>query len=364
MGIKHVEIESVIQRLIEQLIGLSDDAGEFLLSYDGGKINNCKVWKLWDWAQGVGLYGLMKRVERCNDPKALAEINRWFTARAAEPMVAKNINSMAPILTAVGMAARTNDPKWHALIHEWGEWVMHDLPRTEEGGFQHTVIDKLNDQELWDDTLMMTVLALTRIGLLLNRPHYVEEAKRQFMVHARYLTDTETGLWFHGWCFKGRHNFARALWARGNSWVTIAIPEFLEMLALSPADSLRLFLQEVLATQVKALAKRQRSDGLWHTILDDDTAYPEASATAGFAYGIMKAVRLGYLPDHYLRCGTLAAEIVFTNISDSGELRQVSFGTPMFYTVDEYKKIPLTAMPYGQAMAMLALEEYLLADQT
>ena len=39
-----------------------------------------------------------------------------------------------------------------------------------------------NDEQLWDDTLMMTVLPLAKIGLVLNRPHYVEEAKRQFMV--------------------------------------------------------------------------------------------------------------------------------------------------------------------------------------
>ena len=52
------------------------------------------------------------------------------------------------------------------------------------------------------------------------------------MLHVKYLQDSRTGLWFHGWTFDGRHNFAKALWARGNSWVTIAIPEFIEMLDL------------------------------------------------------------------------------------------------------------------------------------
>jgi hypothetical protein len=31
--------------------------------------------------------------------------------------------------------------------------------------------------------------------------------------------DTTTGLWFHGWQFDGNgggHNYAKALWARGN----------------------------------------------------------------------------------------------------------------------------------------------------
>ncbi len=44
--------------------------------------------------------------------------------------------------------------------------------------------------------------------------------------------DRETGLWFHGWNYEGRHNFARARWARGGSWLTMVIPDFLELVDL------------------------------------------------------------------------------------------------------------------------------------
>jgi unsaturated rhamnogalacturonyl hydrolase len=63
----------------------------------------------------------------------------------------------------------------------------------------------------------MTVLLLAKIGRVLNRLHYVEEAKRQFLIYIKYLFDTQTGLFFHGWTFDGNHNFARTRWARGNS---------------------------------------------------------------------------------------------------------------------------------------------------
>ena len=85
---------------------------------------------------------------------------------------------------------------------------MDGLPRTEEDGFQHIVFNSENRQQLWDDTLMMSVLPLAKIGKLLDRPHYVEEARRQFMLHIKYLVDRKTGLWFHGWTFDGRHHFA------------------------------------------------------------------------------------------------------------------------------------------------------------
>ncbi len=47
------------------------------------------------------------------------------------------------------------------------------------------------------------------------------------------------------------------------------------------------------------------------------------------------------------------------NISPEGELLQTSFGTGMGGNLDFYREIPLTSMPYGQAMAILCLTEYL-----
>ncbi len=65
--------------------------------------------------------------------------------------------------------------------------------------------------------------SLAKIGKVLGKESYVEEAKYQFLLHIKYLYDAKTGLWFHGWTFEeGRHNFADAHWARGNCWITLA----------------------------------------------------------------------------------------------------------------------------------------------
>jgi unsaturated rhamnogalacturonyl hydrolase len=53
-----------------------------------------------------------------------------------------------------------------------------------------------------------------------------------------------------------------------------------------------------------------------------------------------------------------AVKAVLANIDASGELRNVSFGTPVFNDLDGYRNIKLTSMPYGQAMAILALGEF------
>jgi unsaturated rhamnogalacturonyl hydrolase len=252
---------------------------------------------------------------------------------------------------------------------------------------QHITYLTPNTQQLWDDTLMMTVLPLAKIGKVLGRPHYVEEAKRQFLVHIKYLFDSRTGLFYHGWQFDPSaeggvgHNFARALWARGNSWLTIVIPEFLELLETADGglaaanDPLRIHLLDTFSAQCRTLARLQEpSSGLWRTLLDqpaDEGSYPEASATAGFAYGILKGRRKRFLktpPDmssrqnidspSYDDVAVAAIKAILENVTEHGELLQVSFGTGMGDSLQFYKDIKKTGMPYGQAMVIMALGEF------
>ena len=357
--IAYSTVRKKIDLLIDNLVNITDETGEFLLKLEDGRVIDTKGWGDWEWTHGIGLYGLLKYWDMTGESKAQAIIEDWFADRFSEGTPTKNVNTMSPFLTLAYMQERTGNRSYLPYLDVWAEWVMRDMPRTEEDGLQHIVFNAENHQHLWDDTLMMSVLPLAKIGLLLDRPHYVEEAKRQFMLHTKYLTDRKTGLWFHGWTFDGRHNFADARWARGNCWVTIAIPEFIELLDLPETDSLRLFLIETLEAQIKALVETQHEDGLWHTLLDDPDSYLEASAAAGFAYGILKAVRKGYVGKEYFPCAEKAINAVIEHIDETGELQQVSFGTPVFDTLQGYKDIPLTSMPYGQSMAILALVEYM-----
>ncbi|MFA9440750.1 glycoside hydrolase family 88 protein, partial [Uliginosibacterium sp. sgz301328] len=120
------------------------------------------------------------------------------------------------------------------------------------------------------------------------------------------------------------------------------------------------FLLDTLRAQVNALARLQDTNsGLWHTLLDDRSSYLEASATAGFAFGMLKGIRKRYLSSAYLPVAVKAIDAVIAKIDAKGELTQVSFGTPMGATLQFYKDIKLTSMPFGQSMAILALTEYL-----
>jgi unsaturated rhamnogalacturonyl hydrolase len=202
---------------------------------------------------------------------------------------------------------------------------MYELPRTKYGGLSHMTYNSKNSEELWDDTLMMSALPLVKIGLILNRPHYVEEVKRQFLLHIKYLVDTKSGLFFHGWTFAdGGHNFARALWARGNSWLTIAIPEVIDLLDLPPNDAFRIHLLDTFEAQCRALLSYQEENGLWRTLIDvpqSEGSYIESSATAGFAYGMLKGLRMRYIQGGEFRDSAVKAiKATLGKVSESGEL--------------------------------------------
>ena len=351
-------VQELVHRLADNLVAIVDGTGEFLLRLDDGRVIDTKGWAGWEWTHGVGLYGMWQYYDQTGDAKFRDIIDSWFAARLAEGTT-KNVNTMAPFLTLACRYEETRDRTTLPWLDSWAEWAMRAMPRTPHGGMQHITLAEENHHQLWDDTLMMTVLPLAKIGLLLDRPHYVREATFQFLTHVAYLMDRETGLWFHGWTFDGRHNFARARWARGNSWITMVIPDFLELVDPPESDPVRRFLIEVLQAQVAALAEVQDDSGLWHTLLDDPSSYLEASATAGIAYGILKAVRKGCLDAGYAVVAEKAVRAIVANISADGELQQVSFGTGMGPDLDFYRNIPRTSMPYGQAMAILCLVEYL-----
>lgn len=352
-------LKKLIHSVTDNLIHIKDETGQFLLRLDDGRVIDTKGWAGWEWTHGVGLYGIYQYYQQTGDEQMRDIIDGWFADRFAEGATTKNVNTMAPFLTLAYRYEETRNPALRPWLESWAEWAMYQMPRTDYGGMQHITLAEENHQQMWDDTLMMTVLPLVKIGKLFNRPEYTEEATYQFLLHVQNLMDRETGLWFHGWTWQGRHNFARARWARGNSWLTIVIPDFLELMDLPEQNAVRRFLVQVLENQVAALERCQHESGLWHTLLDDAHAYLEASATAGFAYGILKGIRKRYLPARYAPVAQKAIAGVVGLITPDGELQQVSFGTGMGHDLAFYRHIPLTAMPYGQAMAILALSEYL-----
>ena len=314
-------------------------------------------YQYWEWTQGVGLYGLWKLFSYEKKESYLEMLTRFYDRQIGIGFPALNVNTAAPYLAMSFLAEYTGEEKYLRPCVEAAEKIMSEFPRTDEGGFQHKTSDSLNEQELWDDTLYMTVLFLANMGRILRNQAMTEEAQYQFLLHEKYLCDKVSGLWYHGWTFKEKNNFAGAFWGRGNCWITMAIPEFLEICDCN--EAVKRLLVNTLREQVQSLRALQAENGMWHTLVDDADSYVEASATCGFAYGILRAVKAGLVDKSYLETAAKAVSPIMDCISEDGVVRQVSYGTPMGRTTrDFYKQIELKSMPYGQALAILFLMEY------
>lgn len=356
MGLLARHIREKLNLLVVGMTGLRAD-GRFHEPNLDGSAGDYISFDSWEWPQGVGLYGLIRLWLFTGRDDLRQVIETWYAARIEAGLPKLNVNTTAPMLGLSVLWRETRDPRWLPVLDAWADRVMAEMDRTPEGGFAHHVSDKVNDGELWDDTLYMVALFLASHGQATGRTDLVDEAARQFLVHARYLADRRTGLWFHGWTFEGHHNFAEARWARGNAWITAGMLDLFDLADM--ARPVKDHLLGVLSAQVDALLPLQAPSGAWRTLLDDPSSYEEISATAGIGYGLLKGFRLGLGTPQWRDAGLKAVAAVLDNIDADGVVLNVSYGTRMGHDLQFYRDIPIQPTGYGQALAILCLAEAL-----
>ena len=320
-----------------------------------GDIHDHLTLDTWEWPQGVAVYAMYKLYKATGNKQTLEDMRAWYARHLAKGLPSKNVNTMAPMLGMTLLYKETGDETYRPIIEEWSQWVMTQMPRTQEGGLQHITSDDVNEQQLWDDMLYMTCLFLYQAGDALGREDMKQEAEYQFLLHIKYLHSPKTGLWYHGYCFQGRHHFGQAYWGRGNSWFTACAVDFAEWI---PDGPVRRLILNTWQEQCKALLSVQDPEsGLWHTLLDQPDSYLETSASAAIAYGLLKGSRLGLLDEDCRAAGEKALQGVIAQVAEDGTVQGVSYGTPMGWTQDFYRTIPIQPTAYGQGLTFLMLTE-------
>jgi unsaturated rhamnogalacturonyl hydrolase len=122
--------------------------------------------------------------------------------------------------------------------------------------------------------------------------------------------DAKTGLLYHGWDESKEQRWADKttgrsphFWGRAMGWYAMALVDALEH--FPETHPRRGELIAILGRLAAAVEKYQEpKSGLWWQVLDKGNAkgnYLEASASAMFVYSIAKAVKLGYLPESYMK---------------------------------------------------------------
>lgn len=319
----------------------------------------------WDWPQGIGLYGINK-LQKINFLDNNEFFYNWFKNNLNIGLPSKNVNTTAPLLTLIDLCDKFEEDEFEELCIEWANWLMNELPKTKEGGFQHvttSLTDRngiiLNEEQVWIDTLFMMVLFLNKMGIKYNRQDWIEESIYQVSFHIKYLYEKKNGLFYHGWSFIENNNFGEIFWCRGNSWFTLGIIEFIESCGERLDEGIKRFFLMTYKAQVDALVKLQSEEGGWHTVLNDSTSYLEVSGTAGIVAGIYKGLQLQILEEKYEVIAKKGLEFILKNIDEDGTVLNVSGGTGIGMDKEHYKNIIIAPMAYGQSLTIVALAEAL-----
>ena len=291
--------------------------------------------KEWDWSQGIVLFGIYQLFRGTRRPELLDFMLKWFDNHISKGLPEKNINTMCPLLTLNYLYEETGKENYLNLCKEWANYAIQQLPRTKEGGLQH--LDHTG--QLWMNTLYMSVLFLSRAGVLLRDDILIQEGIRQLLIHIKYLSDPVTGLFYHRWSFEGDQHLDAALTAEGNAWYIAGLVDYVEIVNLP--KGVNDILLSTLQRQAEAFEKYQDAEGMWHMLVNQpETTGVDVSATAAISYGLLKATRKGMIESRYGLAGIRGLKAIEKRMNESGIQQEVS-----------------AHCLYGQIMALLLLGE-------
>ncbi len=308
----------------------------------------------WDWVPGVGVISILAYGKLMNNHEAIEYLLQW-TARNKQLSEQVNvINSMAPYAIFPDLY-RLGGEHWYLdTALNVGDWMLTEAPRTREGTFEHTVTENVQfSEQVWADSLFMTVLFLARLAKLTGDRKYAIEAEFQLLGHLRVLQDPSTGVLFHGWNCEEKNHMSSARWTRANAWVILAIPWIAEEIGTTTPFSDEIV--ERYQRLAAGLRHFQGVSGMWSTVMDQSEFYKETSGSAGIAAGCLAGMRLGWLDDSYKKAINLALYGVIDRIDPDGTVQGVSGGTPVMPSIAAYDEIPCIPTLYGQGLTLILL---------
>lgn len=318
------------------------------------------MYELFEWQNGVGFYAVIQAGNKLGTDRYIRFVKEWVDFHLQKGLPDPSINSTSPFLSILEIYLSTGEQTYFDLCEARAEFIMTQAIRTDEGAFEHTVLEKNHKftQQIWADTLFMGVLFLAKWGVQTNNESYLEEAVDQFLIHYKYLTDSQTGLIFHGYSCIERSNLSAVRWGRANGWALIAMVELLDILPDHHHQKQRLL--TLYSRHMNAVLSYQNADGSFYTVLDQRKTYKETTIVSAVAFSLRRGMKRAYLDASYQPAYNKALDYLMHQVTTTGVVEGCSGGTPIMCSIEEYNKIPYVMSYYGQGMAIMALYEGLL----
>lgn len=189
------------------------------------------------------------------------------------------------------------------------------------------------ENTVWADDLFMSTAFLLRMAEVNNDSKLYDQVADQIIRFNKYLTDSKTQLYRHGW-YNQTQKLSAVSWSRANGWVIWATSEALLMIPASHKNYDKI--KKLFINHLKAILSYQSKSGLWHQVLTHSESYLETSGSAMFAIGLSRAIRKGWLPASYSSQLLKAWEAIVKQINRDGTVNGICCGTDMNEDVNYY----------------------------
>lgn len=189
---------------------------------------------------------------------------------------------------------------------------MKTHPRTSDGSFWHK---KIYPHQVWLDGLYMAGPYLAQYAQVFDEPELFDDVALQILDVHKYMYDSKTGLYYHGWDESREQRWADPktglspnFWSRSIGWYMMAIVDVLDFLPIDHPKRPELI--SILKNLSASIEKfRDPDSGMWYQVTDLGDRkgnYIESSGSAMFIYSWVKGAQKGYLDLSYLQKGEKA----------------------------------------------------------
>jgi rhamnogalacturonyl hydrolase YesR len=219
---------------------------------------------------------------------------------------------------AVLFAAKTTgDAKLAAAADKMLEYLLKRAPRRKDGTLYHVA----NKQQVWIDSLYMAPPFLAVAG----QP---QEAVKQVEGMRRLLWDSKKKLFSHIWDDAKNDFFRKDCWGVGNGWAAAGMTRIVGALPAG-MDQERERLIGYVKDVIDGCLAHQRSDALFHDVVDNPEAFVETNLAQMMAYSIYRGVRGGWLKPSYLAPAERMRAAARKKVDEFGYVQGVC-GSPNF----------------------------------
>lgn len=338
-------------------------------------------WKLWFWADSIGLEGIQEAGNLNNDISYHTYV--YGLMKGWIPKIDKR-NKFDYCFAGVALLncyERFRDPALLAAAIHQAEHLA-GFRRTDIGAFMryedaeielppelppdhpdfHLTNEKMKTVKsggpcLFVDTIHFDGPFYSKLYSVTGDDRWKNLALQNILPSVELLFDREKSLFHHFWIERQKQPNG-VLWGRGNGWAMLGMLHTMKYL---PEDDPGFEqLMEIFQLQSEALSSLQDSSGDWRTVLDDPEAYLETSIAAFVVDGFSYAIGKGWLPVSYKEVVHSAAHALFGHVQDNGKLSGVSYETFPSTRAEHYRTMPRDAVvPWGQGPLIMAISSYI-----